>query len=258
MKNIYNKIRISPFFIFIMFITLISGLFKDIITLFIIIIIHELGHALFSIMLNWKISKINITICGGYITYDDIIDKPFIEELIIALAGFMFQLIVFLVCYLLLRLNIIDNKLYFLINKYNLAIFIFNILPIYPLDGSKIILIILNIYLPYKTALKILNILSFLFILCIISVFYMLNIKIEYGYLIVISFIISKLIKHIKEVPYLFNKLLFERYMYPIKVKKYNYVNNDKISLFKRRKKNYFKINNHYLPENVILSKKFD
>ena len=76
MKSIYKKIKLSPFFLLIIFISLISGLFKDVITLFMIIIIHELGHIILSYLFKWNIKSVEIGVFGGFITYDDVIDKP--------------------------------------------------------------------------------------------------------------------------------------------------------------------------------------
>ena len=40
-----------------------------------VIIIHEVGHIILSLYFKWKIKRVDITICGGFITYDDVIDK---------------------------------------------------------------------------------------------------------------------------------------------------------------------------------------
>ena len=74
----------------------------------------------------------------------------------------------------------------------------------------------------------------------------------------IISFIISKLINLIKDIPYLFNRLLFERYKKPIITNKRNYIKNGLLLNFKRQKKNYFLINNKYYDESYILKEKFD
>lgn len=258
MKNIYKKVKVSPFFLFLILIAFLSGLFKDTICLFIIIIIHELGHIFFSLKFGWNIKKVDLTICGGFITYEDVIDKPFKEEFIIATAGFLFQFLLYVILILLRKINVIDDDTLFILNKYNISILLFNLIPIYPLDGSKIMYNILNVYLPYKKTLRIINATSIMCTLGIILYALFFNIKIEYSYIIILTFIIGKIINHIKDVPYLFNKLLFERYVYPINVKKYNYVNSYNLAQFKRQKKNYFKINNHYVKESIILSKKFD
>ena len=60
MKNIYNKIKLSPFFILLILLSLLSGLFKDIIFLFIIIVVHEFGHVVISLIYKWNIKKIYI------------------------------------------------------------------------------------------------------------------------------------------------------------------------------------------------------
>ncbi len=258
MKNICKKINISPFFLFIILISFLSGLFREIICLFIIIVIHELGHIVLSLKYGWKIKKIDLTICGGFITYDDVIDKAFKEEFLISIAGFLSQIILFILLILLNKIHVIDDGTLFILNKYNLSVLLFNLIPIYPLDGSKIIYNILCIYLPYKKALRLIDMVSIISILAIILLILFINVKIEYSYIIIFTFIIKKIIMHIKDVPYLFNKLLLERYVYPIKVNKYNYIDGYDLKLFKRGKKNFFKINNHYVKENIILSKKFD
>lgn len=150
MKNIFNKIHISSFFIILIFISFISGLFKDVITLFLIIIIHEMGHITTSLFYKWNIKKIDISLCGGYITYDDIIDKPYKEEFLIAISGFLFQTIFYLIILFLHNINILSFDTLFIVKKYHYAIILFNIIPIYPLDGSKILNIILNLFNSYK------------------------------------------------------------------------------------------------------------
>jgi len=258
MKSICSKIFISPFFLLIVFLSLISGLFKDVITLFMVIIIHEVGHVITSIMYKWKIKKIDITICGGFITYDEEIDKPFSEEVLIAISGFIFQGLLYLLTSVLHTYNLIDLKTLNLIDKYNLSVFLFNVLPIYPLDGSKILSVFLNMIFPYKKSVKLTNIISIITIIFIVFFFIIFDFNLEYSYIMILGFIISKIIKVIKDIPYLFNRLLFERYKKPIQTNKYTYVKTGDINKFRRRRKHYFKVNNHYYDERYILSKKFD
>lgn len=224
--------------------------------LFLVIIIHELGHAVISSYYNWKIKRIDITICGGFITYDEVIDKPLKEELVIALAGFIFQFILFIISFILYYFNIFDIKVFLMINKYNLSVFLFNILPIYPLDGSKILLILFNYIMPYKKALKLINYVSLINLILIILSFFIFKLRFEYAYIMIISFILNKIIKLFKDIPYLFNRLLFERYIYGANIKKYIRIKNADLSKFRRGRKHYFLINGHYYDERKILSKK--
>lgn len=258
MKSICKKLFISPFFLFVIFLSLISGLFKDVITLFLIIIIHEMGHIILSLRYGWKIKRVDIGVCGGFITYDDVIDKPFKEEFIIALSGFMFQFILFIICLFLFYLNVIDNDLFSLINKYNISIFVFNILPIYPLDGSKVLLVIFNYFLPYKLSLKLIDVISFINIILVVFCLFLFDINFEYSYIMIICFIISKLVLLAKDIPHLFNRLLFERYIYGLNKGAFVYVKGNNLSLFRRQRKHYFIIGKHYYTERKILSKRFD
>ena len=258
MINIYKKVKVSHALLFIILLSLVSGLFKDVITLFLIIIIHEIGHIIASLIFKWKISKITFSITGGYITYDEEIDKPFIEEFIISIAGFFMQLLIFMLSFILFKVNVIDSNIYYMINNYNISIFLFNLIPIYPLDGSKILSIFLNIYFPYKKALKITNILSIIIIIIIILLFIFKYFKIEYSYIMILVFLIKKIYANVKNTNFMFHKFLFERYKSPIKVNKYNYVNSSDINKFKRGCKNFFYIDNYYHSERSILNKMFD
>ena len=258
MKNICKKIKISFFFLLLIFLSLISGLFKDIICLFLIIIIHEMGHIITSLIYKWDIKRIDITVCGGFITYNEPIDKPFIQELLIAVSGMFIQIIFYFICFILNKIGAMDMDIFLLFKKYNYSILLFNLLPVFPLDGSKILNIFLNMYLPYKKSLKIMNLISIINILLIIFILLILKIKIEYSYIIILSFILSKIIHAVKDVPFLFNRFLFERYKNPIKINKYFYIKNNDVSKMKRQVKNYFYINGKYYKEIDVLRKRFD
>lgn len=258
MMDIYKKINISKLLIFIIFFSFISGLFKDILIFFMIIIIHEMGHIITSLFYGWKIRKISIGIIGGYITYDEVIDKPFKEEFLISISGFLSQLLFYTLFYILYKNNFISIKIFEMINRYNFSILLFNLIPIIPLDGSKILSIILNNFMSYKKTLKVLNFISIFLIILIIFIFISCNLKIEYSYIMILSFLFSNLITSIKDIPYLFNKFLFERYMYPINSNKYVFIRGKKIEKMKRQKKHYFVINDRCYKEKDILTKKFD
>ena len=257
MINICKKIRINYSFILLILLSLLSGLFRDIIVFIMIIIIHELGHILLSLYFKWNIEYVKFSICGAFIIYNDDIDKNFYEELILSISGVIFQNIIFSFFYLLNIYNIIDNNLFFIIYKYNISITIFNLLPIIPLDGSKIVYVFLNMRFPYKLSLKILNLISFISIL-LLSLFLIKNNKLEYSYIMILSFLLNKIYFFLKDIPYKYNRFLFERYKKPISIKKYEYIIGNDLSKMKRQKKHFFKINSKYYDERKLLSKKFD
>lgn len=225
---------------------------------FLVILIHELGHIITSLLYNWKIKKISFGICGGFILYDDKIDKPFKEEFLIAISGFLFQSLFYLFSYFLYKNNIIGAKQMFLIEKYHYSILFFNMLPILPLDGSKIINVLLNLFIPYKKSLLVSSFISFVSIVLVFISFFILNIKIEYSYIMIFFFLIKKIIIFYKDIPYLFNRFLFERYSNPIKSRKKRVIKGYHLDFLKRQITHEFLIGKKRYQEKEILSKVFD
>lgn len=257
MKNIFNKIIISKPLIIIVFLALISGLFKDILFFLTVIVIHEIGHIIISIYYNWNIINIKFGICGGFITYDETLEKTLKEELLISTAGILFQIIFEIAIMILIKINLINIRDYNLISKYNNAILIFNILPIYPLDGSKILSILLNRLMAYK---KVLKIIFYVSVTCIISIIFLIlriNLKIEYSYLLILSFLISSLISYYNEIPYIFNKFLYERYNNRVYNNKRIYIKGNNVNKMRKGYNHFFIFNNKYISEKKILSNRF-
>ena len=146
----------------------------------------------------------------------------------------------------------------FLVKKYNYSILIFNLLPIVPLDGYRIINIILNMYIPYSYSLKISGIISFFSMFIITFLFLFFKIKLEISYIILFIFLIKKIINYFKDIPYLFNKFLIERYINKLNAKKIILIKGYRLEKLRRQKRHLFIIGKKSYTERQILSKKFD
>ena len=95
--KIISKIKIHPLFYFVAVICILTGFFKYFIFLFIIILIHELGHILTALFFDWNIKKIVILPFGGITIFEDKINRSMAEEFLIAIIGPMFQLFLFFI-----------------------------------------------------------------------------------------------------------------------------------------------------------------
>ena len=244
MKNILNKIYIHPLFIMTLFIFISIGYFRFLIYFMLLILVHELGHILISLLFKWNIDKIIILPFGGLTKYNEIINRPLIEEFLIAISGIIFQIIF----YLLVK-DFIDYKNFSFINYF---IILFNLIPIYPLDGSKILNIFFNIITSFKNSLVLTIIISYIFIIIFSLLFFNIN-KIIAFVLIFLMLEVNKLYKERKE---LFNKFLLERYLNEFKFKKKKTINN--VDKMKKDYRHLFYINGRYLTENYFLKKMFD
>ena len=237
MKNILTKIYIHPFTYIVLLISLVTGLFKELITFLFIIIIHELGHITASILFKWKIDKISIMPFGCITIFNELINKPLIEEFVILVSGPLFQFI----NYIIFK----DITPYF--NYYNYGLFIFNMLPIYPLDGYKLYSIILNKIIPFKYTMKIMLIVSILSLT--------LFIKKDLIYIVILLLLLNGIIKEIKNINFIYNKFLYERYRYNLYFKKRKIIKN--ISNMYKDKIHIFKTKNGYVTEKYFLEKRF-
>ena len=189
---------------------------------------------------KWKIENVIILPFGGITIFNEKVDMPLIEEFLIAIAGPLFQ-IIFYMCF---RTNI-------LFNNYNIAVLCFNLLPIFPLDGSKMINILLNKLFPFKMSHKISLILSIVFV--IFAFFYL---KYSIFFVFALLLILLEVFKEISKHSYYFNKFLLERYLYPHHFKHVKYIT--KITHMKRQTSHIFKVDNDYYLESEIMRKTFD
>ncbi|MBE5821758.1 MAG: hypothetical protein E7311_04125 [Clostridiales bacterium] len=126
------NIKIHYSFVLYIFILFFLGLLKYFFVFFISIVIHELMHALVGKILKLKIIHIKIDICGISIRFEKL-PNNFIERIIIYIAGPLINLIIAIFTYYISR----QKYMFFILS--NLVLAIFNMLPIYPLDGGKIL-----------------------------------------------------------------------------------------------------------------------
>lgn len=208
-----------------MIISCLSASFKNFMFFLSIIIIHEFGHVLMGIILGWELDKICLYPYGGVTQFNEDINRRLIEELLILLSGSFFQIIYFILGYFLFK----DYSF----NYYNLSILIFNLLPIYPLDGGRI----LNIFLSYFFSFRLSYFLSIFISFIFIVLFIFISILNNYTFNIILMFLIvlCKVVLELRKKNYYFNKFLLERYLNNYSFKKIRYISSIKKMMRDRR-----------------------
>lgn len=136
-------------------------------------ILHELGHLLAGVLLGMKPEKMEIMPYGVSIAFQ-LTPKDYnrkikngnqleIKKIVVALAGPMTNVaIMIIVSYL--NINVFDALM---ILYANLLLILFNLLPIYPLDGGRVIKGILHIFLGKMKAEKYTNTISFIILILV-------------------------------------------------------------------------------------------
>lgn len=187
-KNRFLKIDFSFFLLFVL-----AYFLEEIKIYFIYVIfvtIHELSHFFVAKKLGYLPQKIHFTFFGASLEgYDDFL---FRDELKIVLAGPIFNLFVIVFCYLSFWFN--PESYIFLsdVLSANLSIFLFNLLPIFPLDMGRFLLALFSKKQIRKDALKKVKNIS----LCVVSIFFIIFLfSFFYEYNFTLGFVCVNLVR---------------------------------------------------------------
>ena len=182
------------------FIAAITGHFKGFVWFSIIIIVHEFGHILMGVIYGWQLEKVIILAFGALTIFHEDINRKINEEFWIVVMGPLFQIVFTFIVYCFCGLN---EVIY-----YSLIILGFNLLPIFPLDGSKILNLFFNKFISFKRSHFLIIIVSIMSVLCLV-------IKVNFNliFLLIVLFLVVRIFLEIKNHESLFNRFLLERYL---------------------------------------------
>lgn len=235
------QFKIHIFFYITSLILLFCGYFKEYISVMLLIFIHECGHILMGKIYKWKILKIFIYPFGAMTRFDIDLNTNVFEEFMVTIMGPIFQIIGCIIIYFFTKDNIII--------EYNNLILFLNLLPIVPLDGSKLVESLLFKIFPYKKSLLVNLTLSI-----ITLIFCLTYVIINFNFLLLI-WLILLVIENIKE----YNQISLKFYLF-IKERlenhykfKYRYISGKSINNIKKDYLTIFKNNDKFYTEREII-----
>lgn len=214
-----------------------------------VLMIHEIGHLLFIILFKNSISNIIIYPFGGVINYE--LKNDFVyKELLITLGGVLFNLL-FYILFKLLKLELLSNI--------NLVFLIVNLIPIYPLDGSRILTLILSVNLPYYLS-KIICFIVSLTLSLILFIYIVIN-QSGFYYIFLIIFLIRINIFSIIKINKEYHMFLLLKYLNPnirLKDKMTTLFTYNPIKNLFYGKNTIFDFKSFVVKEEVVLKKYFE
>ncbi|MFC5447252.1 M50 family metallopeptidase [Paenibacillus aestuarii] len=141
--------RFHPLFTLILIGSALTGYFLEAVTLFGIVLVHELGHLAAAKGFGWRVREVQLLPFGGVIVVEELGTVPTGEELIVALAGPLQHVWMILTAWLAQWLGLGDAEWWNYFVEANVMIGLFNLLPVLPLDGGKVMQCLLGYVLSY-------------------------------------------------------------------------------------------------------------
>lgn len=210
------KIHVHPIVYLLFLIAFLTGMFVEIVVIFSLVLIHELGHYVAARIFGWRIRSLKLWFFGGVMETDEHSTRPLHEELIVTIAGpvqhvWIYGVLIFIGDILF------SDAFVDLILTYNGLILLFNMLPIFPLDGGKIIHFVAQLFLPFQQA-HFWILLSSLMSIIVISVLYVIYYGYNLSLLCLLSILIVEIFTEWQRRAYIYLRFLLKR-----AVNKYRY-----------------------------------
>lgn len=177
MKNI--KFNIHWSFLLLGILMIIFGKFQAFFSCIICVILHEMGHAFIGRKLGYKLNIITLMPYGAMLGGKNIhINNN--DEIKIAIAGPIVNAVLIIFCFLFVNFFPETYNIFQYFIFANIYTLIFNLLPVYPMDGGRILLAYISNKIGRVKAYKIVRIIGYfvtvtMFMLFIISAFFDLN-----------------------------------------------------------------------------------
>lgn len=204
----------------------------NIIISFICIIFHELAHIITASKLGCKFNDFHLNLLGAKAELSNIDELSTRNKLMLFSAGPLFNIIIAIISYILFS----KYKLEFIYNCMiiNVSLGLFNLLPAYPLDGSRICEILLSKRFLYKKSKRITEICSFIISGALLTIFFiMLSLhKVNISLFLAFILIVYTTILEKKRTMYIIMKDMIIKVR---KLKKHSYMENKSISVYYKK-----------------------
>ncbi|MEG9296974.1 M50 family metallopeptidase [Mangrovibacillus sp. Mu-81] len=206
-----KKLYIHPLLWLVMAIGIATAHFLELIMLLFIITIHELGHGMMAQHYSWRVKRIALLPFGGVAEMDEHGNRSLHEEFWVIISGPLQHIWLVGAGWILMQGSFISEELFTLFFQFNLMVLLFNLLPIWPLDGGKLISLLLSLKYTYLKAYE-MTLISSLSLLILFHLTVLVIAPFHLNLWIVLSFLYFSLWMDWKQRRFTFMKFLLERY----------------------------------------------
>ncbi len=207
---ILPPIHFHPVLLVFILISFVTGTFVQLLIIFVIVLFHELGHVAMAKWFNWRVTKIMLWVFGGVMESDEHGNRPIHEDLFVTIAGPIQHVLIYLLTFMISYYQILPNSIVDQLFFYNTVILLFNALPIWPLDGGKILLLCLSLFFSFRTAYD--TVILFSLIMVLLAMFMMFWYPFSLSVLLIMIFLLMENRLEWKRRYYVFIRFLLKRY----------------------------------------------
>ena len=235
------KIKFQPLFFIYVFLCIYFGWNNAVFYYVIVATLHEYGHLCAARLMGYNVDGIVYSLYGVGLKTNNVYKAK--DDIIVALAGPFVNLVLIIIC---ICLWWIFPSIYYFTYDFvvcNNVIMLFNLVPIYPLDGGRIALALLSKKIKTRKLLKFNSLLCiilglFLIATFVVSLFYLVNYSCLFvGIFLILNSVINDSNSYFEKIE-TFNK----RYIKPIEIKTFKVSDLSKEKLIKYSSPHYYAV----------------
>jgi stage IV sporulation protein FB len=195
-------------------VALVFGFIGELLLMFAIVLLHEYGHCYMAKRMGWHVKAIRLLPFGGEVIADTTHLTNAREELLVAIAGPAVNAILILLILLLKCIFGFEGYWFEYFYQANMTILIFNLLPVMPLDGGKIVHALLFEWIPFAKLQHVSTHLSLICSVCI-CMFALTGINqsgIRFNLLLIGIFLLYSNLTMLRQLPFIFWRFLLHKW----------------------------------------------
>ena len=208
-----NRLKFDPSFYAMTLLAIMLGYLNEYVIFALTIIVLECGHLTMAFFHKWELEELKFFAFGGIMQFTGELNKSNIEDFIVSSGGILFNFITLIILILMREKmsSFVNPMLYDYAIWAQLFVITFNLIPLPPLDGSRLINAILCCFFPYKTVLRIIRRLNMGLMTLFIGITILYDIR---QLFIIVSFLTYSTLKYNKYIYFLFQRFLLQKKMY--------------------------------------------
>lgn len=147
-------IKVHPLSGVLVAVALLAGQGTTIVVLFALALWHELGHYVAARACGWRIRAVRVMPFGGVLEVDESATRPLAEEALVAIAGPLQHVWLIGALWLAEAQGWLAPALVGPLVRANVGLLLFNLLPVSPLDGGKLLAALASTRVAYHRVLR--------------------------------------------------------------------------------------------------------